>query len=58
MDRIAAALAAAPDIDARKVEAAREALACGVYVVDPERIAVKILGLDRALRICRRHPGA
>lgn len=48
--RIADAVAAAPDVDTRKVEAVREALACGEYEIDPDRIARKILGLDQALR--------
>lgn len=56
--RIADAVAAAPDVDTAKVEAIKEALACGEYEIDPDRIARKMLGLDKALGRDRRRSGA
>lgn len=49
LDQIAYAVRKAPDIDLRKVNAARDALANGTYEVNPERIARKLLRMDTAL---------
>ncbi len=49
LDQIADAVGKAPDVDLRKVKAARDALANGTYEVNPDRIARKLLRLDTAL---------
>lgn len=57
LDEIADAVRGAPDIDARKIKAARDALASGTYQVDPDRIARKLLRLDIALSHGRKLRG-
>jgi len=42
-------LAAAPAIDAAKVDAVREALALGRYQINPDTIAARMLELDEQL---------
>lgn len=57
LDRIVDAISEAPDVDRGKVDAAKDALSRGVYEVNPDRIARKLLNLDAALsgtRRCRR----
>lgn len=49
LDKIADAVSGAPEIDREKVEAVKDALSRGVYEVDPDRIARKLLNLDAAL---------
>lgn len=50
LKRIAETIADAPVIDEEKVAAAKKALACGTYKIDPDRIADKLISLDTALR--------
>lgn len=50
LEQISDAIADAPEIDAGKVKAAKDALSRGTYEVDPRRIADKLLHLDRAFR--------
>lgn len=49
LPEISEAIAGAPDVDRRKVESVREALARGAYRVDPGRIANKLIQLEKAL---------
>lgn len=50
LERIAEAVAEAPDIDTDRVQAAKDALARGVYEINPERIAEKLMQIDTASR--------
>lgn len=50
LKRIAEAVSEAPDIDTGRVRAARDALARGVYEVNTERIAEKLIEIDTASR--------
>lgn len=43
---LARELAVSAPVDARKVEALREAIASGTYKADPERIAARMLALE------------
>lgn len=43
------ALAQVPDVDLKRVEAARVAIQSGEYQIDSHRIAAKLLELERAL---------
>lgn len=52
VDRIASAVrlaAQSPDVDAARVQSAREAIENGTFQVDPDRIAASLLELDSAL---------
>lgn len=50
LQRIADAVSEAPDFDTRKVKSAREALDRGVYEVNIERIAEKLIQFGTTLR--------
>lgn len=54
LQRIAAAVGDAPDVDAERIEATRDALSRGVYEVNPERIAEKLIRFDTALSNAHR----
>jgi negative regulator of flagellin synthesis FlgM len=53
LQRIAASITDAPDIDEEKVAAVKRALATGTYKVDPDRIADRLMYLDTVLRRSR-----
>ncbi|MEM9171309.1 MAG: flagellar biosynthesis anti-sigma factor FlgM [Pseudomonadota bacterium] len=47
LDRVAPALAAAPDIDVQRVEEVRAQLSSGNYQIDDQSVADKLLRSDR-----------
>ena len=49
MQRVENMLASVPPTDRARVDAVRQALANGSYEVDPERIAARIINLEREL---------
>ena len=49
MQRVENMLASVPPTDRARVDAVRQALANGSYEVDPERIAARIVNLEREL---------
>lgn len=49
LQQAAAALAATPEIDEKKVLAIREALAAGTYVVDPDAVAARLLAFEEGM---------
>jgi len=49
MQRVENMLASVPPTDRARVDAVRQALANGAYEIDPERIAARIVRLEREL---------
>lgn len=49
LQRLEAALSEMPDIDQRRVEALRREIESGAYRTDPERVAQKLVALERML---------
>jgi negative regulator of flagellin synthesis FlgM len=49
MQRLAEAVASAPETDSARVAALKEAVESGQYKADPERIATRLVALERDL---------
>jgi negative regulator of flagellin synthesis FlgM len=49
LQRLEAAVSEMPDVDQRRVEALRREIESGAYRADPERVADKLVALERLL---------
>lgn len=49
MASLSEAVSSSPDVDTNRVAALQQAIAAGVYQINPERIANKMIGLEQDL---------